>query len=112
MSAHLNTQPPDLLKLLANDLRWAIVALLARGDRRVQEIIGLVGEPQNLVSYHLKQLRGHAIVRERRSSADSRDVYYSLNLDELRASYLATGAALHPTLGEAEIASPERVRQG
>jgi len=50
------------------------------------------------VSYHLKQLRDQHLVTERRSSADGRDVYYSLDLDLLRTRYLATGAALHPAL--------------
>ena len=38
-------------------------------------------EPQNLVSYHLRQLRAGGLVRARRSSSDGRDTYYSLDLD-------------------------------
>jgi protein-tyrosine-phosphatase len=37
-------------------------------------------------------------VTEHRSSADGRDVYYSLDLEALRARYLAAGAAIHPAL--------------
>ncbi len=87
---------PSFLKLLAHDLRWQLVEELARSDRRVQELVQLVGEPHNLVSYHLRQLRSQELVAERRSAADGRDVYYRLDLDRLRGLYLATGESLHP----------------
>src|SRR5919199_1730982 len=94
----LSRQPPDVLKLLAHDLRWKLVTALARSDHRVHELVRLLDQPMNLVSYHLKQLRDQQLVSERRSSADGRDVYYSLDLDVLRTRYFATGAALHPAL--------------
>ena len=94
----ISTQPPDFLKLLAHDLRWKLVTALARSDHRVHELVRLLEQPMNLVSYHLKQLRDQYLVTERRSSADGRDVYYSLDLDALRTRYFATGAALHPSL--------------
>src|SRR5512138_3816262 len=97
-TASLSRQPPDFLKLLAHDLRWNLVSALARSDHRVNELVRLLDQPMNLVSYHLKQLRDQQLVTERRSSADGRDVYYSLDLDLLRARYFATGAALHPAL--------------
>jgi thioredoxin type arsenate reductase len=90
------SQPPSFLKLLAHELRWQLVEALARSDRRVQELVQLVGEPANLVSYHLRQLRDQALVTERRSAADGRDVYYSLDLDRIKHLYLATGESLHP----------------
>jgi protein-tyrosine-phosphatase len=99
MSTHaLSANPPDVLKLLAHDLRWKLVTALARSDHRVNELVALLEQPMNLVSYHLKQLRDQQLVTERRSSADGRDVYYSLDLDLLRTRYFATGAALHPAL--------------
>jgi DNA-binding transcriptional ArsR family regulator len=91
-------QPPDFLKLLAHELRWKLLTALSRSDHRVQELVELLGQPMNLVSYHLKQLRSQQLVSERRSSADGRDVYYSLDFEVLRACYLAAGAALHPAL--------------
>jgi protein-tyrosine-phosphatase/DNA-binding transcriptional ArsR family regulator len=90
------SQPPSFLKLLAHGLRWQLVEALARSDRRVQELVQLVGEPTNLVSYHLRQLRSQALVTEHRSAADGRDVYYSLDLDRMKLLYLATGESLHP----------------
>lgn len=94
------TQPSSFLKLLAHELRWRLIEALARSDRRVQELVQLVGEPTNLVSYHLRQLRSQALVTERRSAADGRDVYYSLDLDRIRYLYLATGERLHPGIAE------------
>lgn len=91
---------PPLLKLLADEQRWKLVGALAYSDRRVQELSGALQQPQNLVSYHLRKLREHALVRERRSAADRRDVYYSLDLDRLKGMLMSTGEALHPGLGE------------
>jgi protein-tyrosine-phosphatase/DNA-binding transcriptional ArsR family regulator len=93
------THPPAFLKLLAHQLRWQLLSALAESDRRVQELVDQLNKPQNLVSYHLRQLRAKQIVSERRSSADGRDVYYSLDIERVRALYLASGEALHPALG-------------
>lgn len=110
----LNLEPPDILKLLAHTVRWQIVAALAQSDYRVQELETRLARPQNLVSYHLRLLREGGLVGERRSSADGRDAYYTLNLDTLRAAYQASGAALHPALAcatnpETTPARPYRV---
>jgi ArsR family transcriptional regulator, arsenate/arsenite/antimonite-responsive transcriptional repressor / arsenate reductase (thioredoxin) len=92
--------PPSFLKLLAHELRWRLVEALARSDRRVQELVALVDQPHNLVSYHLRRLRDQALVTERRSAADGRDVYYSLDLDRLKGLYLAAAESLHPGISE------------
>ena len=94
------TQPLDFLKLLAHDIRWRILLALARSDRRVEELVRQIKQPHNLISYHLKRLRLQRLVSERRSSADARDIYYSLNLDRFRQMYLETGQALHPGVSE------------
>jgi thioredoxin type arsenate reductase len=99
-AAALTLPPPSFLKLLAHELRWSLLEALARSDRRVQELVELVGHPSNLVSYHLRRLRDQALVRERRSAADGRDVYYSVDLERLRGLYFATGETLHPGLAE------------
>lgn len=90
---------PDFLKLLSHELRWQILQLLARSDYRGQEMVQRLKQPQNLISYHLRMLATHHLVTERRSSADGRDIYYSLNLDVLRECYTAAAMALHPVLG-------------
>ena len=99
--------PPTFLKLLAHDIRWKILVLLARSDFCVQELVRLVEQPQNLVSYHLRRLRGQDLVTERRSSADSRDVYYSLNFETLHTLYFAAADALHPALSSSTIERDE-----
>lgn len=91
-------QPLNFLKLLAHDLRWQLLGELARSDLRVGELVDLTARPQNLVSYHLGQLRDGGLVREQRSSADGRDVYYCLDVAHLEAFYRQSGEALHPAL--------------
>jgi len=85
-------------KVLADETRLALVRLLAVSDRRVGELVDAVQQPQNAVSYHLKQLRRLGLLRDRRSTYDGRDVYYSVDLERLHALYVAVGAALHPGL--------------
>ena len=95
--------PPGFLRLAGHPLRWRLLSELARSDRMVHELTGLVGQPQNLVSYHLGKLRDGRLVSARRSSADGRDAYYTADLARLRASLVGTGTALHPGL---HLASP------
>lgn len=89
---------PAFLKLLAHELRWKILTLLARSDYCGLEIVERLHQPQNLVSYHLRLLATHQLVTERRSAADGRDIYYSLNLELLGEQYTAAALALHPAL--------------
>jgi len=99
MSAQLlQSAPPEFLRLAGHPLRWRLLGELARSDRMVQELTGLTGEPQNLVSYHLGRLRNGRLVSARRSSADRRDTYYALDLTRVASLLSATGAALHPGL--------------
>ena len=76
------TAPPAVLKLAGHPIRWNVLTRLARSDYRVQELVGFLQLPQNLVSYHLRQLRDARLVTERKSSADERSIYYSLDLDD------------------------------
>jgi protein-tyrosine-phosphatase/DNA-binding transcriptional ArsR family regulator len=75
-----------------------VLCELGRSDRRVHELVHATGEPQNLVSYHLRKLRDARLVSSRRSSADARDAWYRLDLDRVRSALADTGAALHPGL--------------
>lgn len=92
------TQPPEVLGLLSDPLRWQLIVELGRSDRRVGELVELVDKPQNLVSYHLAALRTAGIVSARRSSADGRDVYYQADLLRCRDLLGAAGRMLHPGL--------------
>jgi protein-tyrosine-phosphatase/DNA-binding transcriptional ArsR family regulator len=104
------TSPPAFLRLAGHPLRWQLLSELARSDRRVRELCVLVGERQALVSYHLGQLRGERVVSMRRSAADGRDVYYSLDLERCGDLLAAAGSALHPGLRVADGAPPTRAR--
>jgi len=97
--------PPAFLQLAGHPLRWRLLGELARSDRVVSELTERVGEPQNLVSYHLGKLRDASLVTARRSSADRRDTYYGVDLARFGGLLSAAGGALHPGL---RLAPPQR----
>ena len=101
--------PPDFVRLAAHPLRWDLLTTLAEGDHRVRELVTRVGQPQNLVSYHLRQLRDAGLVTATRSSHDGRDSYYHLDLSRCAGALAETGAALHPALRVATPPIPGRV---
>lgn len=106
----LITPSPDVLRffrVLADDKRLAIVRLLVIGDLRVGEIGRALRLPSNALVYHLKQLQSLQLLRDRRSSADARDVYYRLDLERLDDLYAQAGGTLHPGFGS--VAQPAMV---
>jgi protein-tyrosine-phosphatase/DNA-binding transcriptional ArsR family regulator len=105
-------QSPALLRLLGHEVRWRLVTALALSDRRVNELVERVRQPANLVSYHLGQLRAARLVGERRSSADARDVYYSLDLERLQTAFRRSAAEIHPGLWPAPGPSRAEVPAG
>jgi protein-tyrosine-phosphatase len=90
--------PPPFVRLAGHPLRWRLLGELAHSDRRVRELVALVGRPQNLVSYHLGKLRAGRLVRARRSNFDGRDAYYCLDLEYCADALAGAGTALHPGL--------------
>src|ERR1700761_1018448 len=112
---------PPVVRLLADPVRWLLVRELASGDRRVRELTTAAGQPQNLVSYHLRQLRAGGLVTARRSSFDRRDTYYSLDLDGCARELAGAASLLHPGLhpglafppavGAAEAGAPGTARR-
>lgn len=102
--------PPSVLRLTGHPVRWQLLSELARSDRQVRELTALVGQRQSLTSYHLGQLRDAGLVRMRRSSADRRDAYYSLDLAMCRDRLAEAGTALHPGLAlvPAALTQPAR----
>jgi ArsR family transcriptional regulator, arsenate/arsenite/antimonite-responsive transcriptional repressor / arsenate reductase (thioredoxin) len=102
--------PPEFLQLAGHPLRWQLMRELARSDRTVRELTGLVGEAQNLVSYHLGKLRDASLVSTHRSSADGRDAYYAVDLARVGELLSSSGRALHP--GLALTAHPEPGESG
>src|SRR2546430_11849201 len=91
--------PPGSLQLAGHPVRWRLLRELARSDRQVRELTSLTGQPQPLVSYHLGRLRAAQLVSARRSSADGRDAYYTVDLARCGELLAAAGGALHPALG-------------
>ena len=97
---------PAILALVADPHRWQLLTELSRSDRRVGELTELLNRPQNLVSYHLAELREAGLVTPRRSSADRRDVYYRADLIRLRDLLAGAGASLHPAIRLAPVGQP------
>jgi protein-tyrosine-phosphatase/DNA-binding transcriptional ArsR family regulator len=102
--------PPPFLRLASHPLRWRLLSELARSDRRVGELCELAGQPQSLVSYHLRQLRDGGVVSARRSLADGRDTYYVLELARCGELLVGAGASLHPGLAPTVASHPGRGR--
>jgi len=98
--------PPAVFAAIADPHRWRLLTELSRSDRRVGELTELLGRPQNLVSYHLAELRSAGLVSARRSSADGRDVYYRADVVRCRDLLAAAGGALHPALRLAPVSAP------
>src|ERR671910_446893 len=89
---------PEFMQLAGHPLRWRLLRELGRSDRMVHELTEMIGQPQNLVSYHLGKLRDARLVTARRSSADRRDTYYTIDLTRIGGPLTPTGVALHPGL--------------
>jgi protein-tyrosine-phosphatase/DNA-binding transcriptional ArsR family regulator len=106
--------PSRFVQLLADEQRWRLLQELARSDRKVSELTGLLGKPQNLLSYHLATLRDAGIVSARRSSADRRDSYYRIDLRRCADLLCEVGPALQPGLRVVGIVpgTPEGRRHG
>src|SRR5437667_454862 len=107
--------PPEVFKLAGHPVRWNLLTCLARSDERVQDLVERLKLPQNLVSYHLRQLRNGHLVHERRSSADERSVYYSLDFEQFQTRFLSAGKMLHPAVidcasSSADAREPDRLK--
>ena len=106
MPADIEISPLEFLQLVADPLRWRLLGELALSDRRVGELTELLGKPQNLVSYHLGELRKAGLVSARRSSADGRDAYYRVDLRRCGEMLCAAGRGLQPGL-QLDLRAPE-----
>lgn len=98
---------PLLMRMAAHPVRWALMTELAASDLRVRELVAAVGEPQNLVSYHLGLLRSAGLVTTRRSNLDRRDSYYHLDLAHCAAAFGDAAATLHPALAPGEAVAAQ-----
>ena len=69
-------QTVDFLKVISEENRLLILCLLKKGEMCVCEIWQHLNLPQNLVSHHLKVLKGFGLIKSRRESTK---IIYSLN---------------------------------
>ena len=101
------------MQLVADRRRWQILHELSQSDRRVHELTERLGEPQNLVSYHLRALREAGLVSAKRSAADGRDTYYRIEFDRCAELWCTAGSALQPGLRiDATLPSSPTLRRG
>ena len=110
--ASTGVAPLEFLQLVADPLRWQLLDELGRSDRRVGELCELVGKPQSLVSYHLRELRDGGLVSARQSAADRRDTYYRGDLGRCAELLSATGSVLHPGIRLEPVESDTPARRG
>ena len=66
----------DLLHLFGDATRVRLLALLARHELTVADLVAITSLPQSSVSTHLGKLREAAVVRDRREGSST---YYALN---------------------------------
>ena len=110
MSAHVVEEEPSgdqfvaaaqLLKLLADPTRLAIIWALLHGEHSVTELADHVGARQTAVSQHLAKLRLAGAVRTRR---DGNRIFYAAENEHierlasealLQADHLVTGGRHH-----------------
>ncbi|MCB1670881.1 MAG: metalloregulator ArsR/SmtB family transcription factor [Gammaproteobacteria bacterium] len=76
------SQAADLLKLLSNPKRLAILCHLREGELKVSDLAGQVDLSQSALSQHLARLRELDLVKTRR---DQQAIYYSINSPEAEA---------------------------
>ena len=99
------------LQLVADPQRWALLQALARSDQRVGELSSLVDKPQNLVSYHLGELRSAGLISSRRSAADGRDSYYRIDMAQCAEQFAKAGLGLHPGLAMSRLPTDVTARR-
>lgn len=84
------------LKVLADPTRIAILELLMKGLQCNCNLGDRLGLPMNLVSHHLKVLRGAGLVTFSRAAQDGRWIYYAVNPKGLARLREAISAFLSP----------------
>jgi len=90
------------LRLLGDDNRLRIFALLTKGELCVCEIEDATGLSQSLVSNHLAALRRAGLAECRRDEEDARWVFYRANREAAAAlrERLAALLDVQPTAGD------------
>ena len=96
MRADACAEPGEVVKALAEPMRWRIVELLAREELCVCHLVEELGAAQPLVSHHLRALRAVGLVTSERYR---QWIYYRLCPDALEelAQRLTSVTASAPT---------------
>ncbi|MGQ9747806.1 MAG: ArsR/SmtB family transcription factor [Candidatus Caldatribacteriaceae bacterium] len=91
----------EFFKVLSDETRLRIIALLFQKEMCVCEICDVIGESQPKVSRHLAKLRDANLVRDERQG---QWVFYYLNIDDKTAteilSAIISNIEEHPILNE------------
>lgn len=82
---------PQLLKVLGEPMRWAIVSRLAAEDLCTCHLVDDLGVPQPLISHHLRVLREAGVVRTEPAGAFT---YYVLERSVLTRLASSVGAVI------------------
>lgn len=72
------SETTELLKVLSNPIRLQMIVLLSKGDYCVCELVLILKEKQNLISYNLGILKKQGIVESYNRSGDK---YYKLDVN-------------------------------
>ena len=98
MSTDVDAKPTDLLKAVAEPMRWRILELLGAEELCVCHLVEALHVPQPLVSHHLRVLRDAGLVESERHRYWT---YYRLQPNALAAlgERLAGLAERAPTPG-------------
>lgn len=91
-----------LLRVLGDNTRLRIFALLTKAELCVCEMEDILGLSQSLVSNHLRVLRKAGLVRTRRDEEDARWVFYRADADAVAAvrERLAALLSVQPAPGD------------
>ena len=63
----MNNEALKILKLLANELRWALLLQLRAGEKTVSELVEVLDVEQSRVSHQLKAMRECQLVTAQRT---------------------------------------------
>ena len=94
------------LKVLADEHRLAIVALLADRELCVCHLMEILDLPQSTISHHVGVLRRAGLVRDRRDERDGRWTYYTLDPVAMASLWRDLTGVLAGTTGENKTAQP------
>ena len=102
------------LRVLADPTRLAILELLMTGLQCNCNLGDRLGLPMNLVSHHLKVLRGAGLVTFSRDAQDGRWIYYAVNAEGLAQLRDALSAFLSPEkiMNRLPVCGPRTARVG